>query len=191
MKIVTIASSQRRHGNSETLLDEFLSSAGKGNIDIEKIALSALKITPCDGCGSCFKTGECVIKDDMQFVYKELLDCDRLIIASPIQFQALPCQLKCVIDRCQALWARKHVLKKRLVSKTKKTKRRGSAILTCASKGAKHTFTGSVITLKAWFNTLDISYKKEFAAEGLEDKEAAAGSSALSRKIVAFAKKLI
>ncbi len=188
MKILAISSSPRRHGNSETLLDEALSGINKKGIIIKKVILSELNIAPCNGCEVCFKTGECVIKDDMQALYKDLLSCNILLISSPIYFQGLPCQLKCVIDRCQALWARKYILKKALV--TKKAKRQGSAILVCASAGLKNTFTGAIITLKALFKTLDISYKKEFLAQALEGKNAASEDKALLRIVADFGNKL-
>lgn len=192
MRILAISSSSRRNGNSETLLDRALFGLKKKGTVIKKVILTELNISPCvAGCQACYKIGECIIKDDMQDIYKDLLACDMLITASPIYFQGLPGQLKCAIDRCQALWARKFVLKKELVDKKSKAKRQGTAILVCASRGVKNTFTGAVITLKAWYNTLDIKYKKEFLAEGLEQESAALKDKKLLKRAVEFGKKLI
>ena len=44
-------------------------------------------------------------------VYREMESADRLVIASPLQFMSVSAQLKALIDRCQALWARKYILK--------------------------------------------------------------------------------
>lgn len=190
MKVLAISSSSRRNGNSETLLDRTLAAAGVRGAVIEKLVLSNLKISECiNGCSVCYKTGQCVINDDMQRVYKALLDADILIVASPIYFQGLPCRLKCAIDRCQVLWARKFVLKRPLIEKSKIGKRRGTAIFVCASRKAKNTFTGAAITLKAWFNTLDITYKKEFRAEGLEEESAALKDKKLLKKAKRFGKR--
>jgi len=192
MRILAISSSSRRNGNSETLLDRALFGLNKKGAVIKKVILTELNISPCvAGCQACYKIGECIIEDDMQDIYKDLLACDMLITASPIYFQGLPGQLKCAIDRCQALWARKFVLKKELVDKKSKAKRRGAAILVCASRRVKNTFTGAVITLKAWYNTLDIKYKKEFSAEGLEQESAALKDKKLLRQAVEFGKRLI
>jgi multimeric flavodoxin WrbA len=184
MKILAIASSQRRNANSETLLDRALSGIDKKGVGIKKLILTDLKILPCTSCQACFKTGKCVINDDMQIVYEDLLAADILLIASPIYFQGPPCRFKCLIDRCQALWARKYILRKRLVRKNKK--RKGAAIFVCASSGAKNTFVGAVITMKAWFRTLDIEYSKEFLAEGLEGELAALKDKQLLKSAVRF-----
>lgn len=186
MKVLAISSSPRRNGNSETLLDIALSEIKKKDASVKKVILTDLKIAPCNSCGDCFKTGECSIKDGMQVLYKNLLACDFLLIASPMYFQGLPCQLKCAIDRCQALWAKKYVLKRDLVEKNRKTKRHGAAILVCASSGMKNTFTGAIITLKAWFSVLGIRYKKEFSTEGLEDKNAVSRDEVLLKKVGEF-----
>jgi len=191
MKVLAIAASSRRNGNSETLLDRVLFGLKKKGVIIKKVILTELKISPCiAGCEVCYKLGECVIKDDMQALYNDLLTCDILLIASPICFQGLPCRLKCAIDRCQALWARKFILKKKLVDKKSKAKRQGAVILVCASRKVKNTFTGAITTLKAWYSTLDIKYKNEFLAEGLEQESAALKDKKLLKRAVEFGKKL-
>ncbi|MBI4335575.1 MAG: flavodoxin family protein [Candidatus Omnitrophica bacterium] len=192
MKILAIAASSRRNGNSETLLDRALFGMTRKGVTIKKMILTELAISPCTaGCRACYKLGECVVKDDMQALYKDLLACDVLLVASPIYFQGLPCRLKCAIDRCQALWARKFVLKKPLIAKSKIGKRRGAAILVSASRKVKSTFTGAAVTLRAWYNTLDIDYKNEFLAEGLEEEAAALKDKRLLKKAVGFGKKLV
>ncbi|MEI8175465.1 MAG: flavodoxin family protein [Candidatus Omnitrophota bacterium] len=185
-KILVIAASPRRNGNSETLLDEAISALNGSRDGVKKIVLDDLTIAPCNGCHACFKTGRCVIKDDMQAFYKELLACETLVVASPIYFQGLPCQLKCVIDRCQALWSRKYILKKKLVNDKIAKKRRAGAILVAASTGAKNTFTGSIIVLKAWFKTMSIAYADEMLVEGLEAKDEARGKRGLREKAFKF-----
>ncbi|GAJ23061.1 unnamed protein product, partial [marine sediment metagenome] len=60
---------------------------------------------------ACLEAGRCKIEDDMQMVYRELEDADRIVLASPIQFMGVTAQMKAMIDRCQALWARKYLLK--------------------------------------------------------------------------------
>ncbi|MCX5715856.1 MAG: flavodoxin family protein [Candidatus Omnitrophica bacterium] len=185
IKVLAILGSPRRGANSETLLDK--AASGIKNAEIKKIAASELNIAPCDGCFSCRKTGECAIKDDMQQVYKELLGADCLLIASPVYFKGPSCQIKCLIDRCNALWARKYVLGKSNAVKPKI----GVAILTCASSGVKDMFTGSISIFKAFIRTLDAEYRGEFLAEGLEIKDAALKDEALLKRAAEFGKKLI
>ncbi|MEE9520871.1 MAG: flavodoxin family protein, partial [Dehalococcoidales bacterium] len=79
--------------------------------EVKTIVLNDLDITPCQHCDACLKKGECRIEDDMQMVYRELEQADRIVLASPVQFLGPSAQMKAMIDRCQALWARKYVLK--------------------------------------------------------------------------------
>lgn len=200
MKVLAIAASSRRNGNSETLLDRALAGIKVKNtaITIKKVVIADLNIHPCNGCLACMKTGECVIQDDMQALYEDLSAADVLLIASPIYFMGLPCQLKCVIDRCQALWARKYILKRMRAPSPPRGEgrgegqkgRRGAAILVCASSGVKNMTTGSIVTLKAWVNTLNMEYKQEFIAEGLEQESAALKNKKLLTKAVKFGNSL-
>ncbi|MDD1716871.1 MAG: NAD(P)H-dependent oxidoreductase, partial [Methanoregulaceae archaeon] len=50
IKVLAFATSPRRHGNSETLLDWVLTAMAKQEgISIEKIALEEANINPCRG----------------------------------------------------------------------------------------------------------------------------------------------
>ena len=51
------------------------------------------------------------LQDDMPKVYPRLLEADIIILASPIFFYGVTGWAKALIDRCQALWARKYELK--------------------------------------------------------------------------------
>ena len=66
MKILGIAGSPRRNGNTDLLLAEFLKGAASKGAEVKTIYLNDLKITPCQHCDSCFKAGKCKIQDDMQ-----------------------------------------------------------------------------------------------------------------------------
>ena len=63
-----------------------------------------MNIHGCLACEYCHTkgNGQCVQKDDMQFVYHELQEAEMLVIASPIYYHGLSGQLKCTIDRFYA-----------------------------------------------------------------------------------------
>jgi multimeric flavodoxin WrbA len=108
--IVGISGSPRAEGNTEMLLDAALEGARSEGAVTVKLRLNEMNIKPCQGCGGCSGTGLCVIADDMQQVYSLLQQMDGLVLASPIYFGGLTAQTKAMVDRCQALWARKHLL---------------------------------------------------------------------------------
>jgi len=103
MKIIGILGSSRKNGNSEFLLDLALDEAKKNGALISKIPLRGKTIAPCDGCQKCAQTGKCVIKDDMQEIYKEMLEADGIIWATPVYFWSMTGQTKTVMDRTYAL----------------------------------------------------------------------------------------
>jgi multimeric flavodoxin WrbA len=103
MKIVGILGSPRKGGNTEILLDVALKGAQKNGVLISKIPLREKEIAPCNGCMKCEKTGKCVIKDDMQEIYKEMLESEGIIWATPVYFWSMSGQTKAAMDRTIAL----------------------------------------------------------------------------------------
>jgi multimeric flavodoxin WrbA len=97
----------RRMGNSEILLKEALMGAEEASgADVEIIRLMDLTIKPCTGCEACAVRRskglemECVIKDDhMEFLLKKLLECDALILSTPVYILTPPGFLKMIGDR--------------------------------------------------------------------------------------------
>ena len=44
-------------------------------------------------------------------VFREMESADGIVLASPLHFMTVTAQIKALIDRCQALWVRKYILK--------------------------------------------------------------------------------
>ncbi|MEG0229694.1 MAG: flavodoxin family protein, partial [Oscillospiraceae bacterium] len=86
MKTVIINGSMRKKGNTAFLIDEFKKII-KG--EIIQYNLSELNFTPCINCRCCVRLGHCCIKDDITEVYLNVIDCDALVIASPLYFSQL------------------------------------------------------------------------------------------------------
>jgi multimeric flavodoxin WrbA len=167
-KVLGISGSPRRNGNTELLLKELLNGAEASGLETELIILGELSISPCTSCDSCQKDGQCVINDDMQLMYGKLLEADYVVFASPVYFKGVSAQMKALIDRCQALWSRKYILKQKLVSPDRPG-RKGYFISTSGSVG-NNIFSGATMTIKSIFHVLDIEYKGELLFEGMEKK---------------------
>jgi multimeric flavodoxin WrbA len=166
MKVLGIMGSPRRQGNTEILLDKALEGAREAGAEVEKALVSKLKISPCLEIYACLKDGNCSIKDDMQLLYKKLLEADHIIFASPIFFYSITSQAKAVIDRCQALWVRKHVLD---MGKEDKRVRRGLFISVGATRGTK-LFDGAVLTVKYFFDAIGVKYSGDLLVRGIDNK---------------------
>ena len=164
MKVLGIMGSPRVKGNTDLLLDEALKGAQSRQVEVEKLVVDKMKITPCREYYGCLKDGNCVIRDDMDIIYPKLVEADGIIVASPMFFYGVTAQLKALIDRCQALWARRYVLKTLPDSKKK-----GVFIGVGATKG-KQLFEGAILTIKYFFQAFGVEYADELLVRGVDKK---------------------
>ena len=165
-KILGIMGSPRRHSNTEMLLDKVLEGAKEMGAEVEKVLVSALKISPCLELYECRKEGKCPIKDDMRRLYEKLTEADYVVFASPIFFYGITSQAKAIVDRCQALWVRKHVLG---MGKDDKRIRRGVFISVGATRGEK-LFDGAILTVKYFFDAVNVEYIGDLLIKGVDNK---------------------
>ncbi len=112
MKIIAFHGSPRIEGNSELLLNEAIRAVEEEGHSVTLFKAAQMEISPCLNCGGCETTGECVVDDDMEEVYSAIREGERFILSSPIFFFSLTAQIKALIDRCQAIWCEKYLLKK-------------------------------------------------------------------------------
>lgn len=152
-KILAFYGSPRRNGNTTLLLDHAVQGALDTGAHIEKIVLRDLKMSPCLEIYGCKETGRCVIQDDFQKIYDQLLDFQGLMLASPIFFYTVSAHTKILMDRCQSLWVKKHWIDKTPYGQ-RDPSRKGLFISVGATKG-KRLFEGTLLTLKYFLDILD------------------------------------
>jgi hypothetical protein len=169
MKVLGLNGSPRRGGNTEILLAGVMRGAASKGAETEVIVLSELKISPCTHCDGCFATGQCVINDDMQAVYKALEAADRIVIASPLHFMSLTAQTKLAIDRCQALWSRKYRLKIPPLGDNRP--RYGIYVGVGGRKGEK-LFDAAIEVVRSLFFVLNVTYLGALTSAGVDEKGA-------------------
>ncbi len=112
MKIVAFNGGPCSGGNTEILLEGALKPLREAGHSVRVFNLYDLNIKPCQDCGGCAKTGVCVHEDAMADIYAKIREAERIILASPIFFFNLSTQAKTMVDRCQAFWCEKYILKK-------------------------------------------------------------------------------
>ena len=98
-KVLIIAGSPRKGGNSDMLCDAFAKGAQAAGHTTEKIYLQDKKIGFCKACYVCEKTGSCVQKDDVAAILDKMVEADVLVLATPVYFYCMSGQLKTFIDR--------------------------------------------------------------------------------------------
>ena len=98
-KVLILAGSPRKGGNSDLLCDEFARGAEEAGHKVEKIYVQEQKIGSCRACYGCRGTGACVQKDDMAPLLDKLVEADVIVLATPVYFYSMDGQLKTLIDR--------------------------------------------------------------------------------------------
>lgn len=166
MKVLGIAGSPRRGGNTDTLLGRFLEGAASRGAEIKVLTVCELKIEGCRHCDACLAAGCCRVQDDMQMVYREMESADRLVLASPLQFLSVSAQMKALIDRCQCLWARKYILKVPPLGDTRE--RKGFFISVGGRRTVPNLFDAELATIKILFKTLDVVYTGDILIPGID-----------------------
>jgi multimeric flavodoxin WrbA len=157
--VLAFATSPRRHGNSETLVDWVLEAMGEEeDTRVEKIVLADVDINPCRGCNACEQLNRCVQRDYMDYVHDRLIEADCIILASPIYCMGLASQAKRLVDRTQVFRSRKYVLKLPIVPEERKGKRLG-IFLSTAGQNWDYVFDAAIPSIKCFFNVIDVRNK--------------------------------
>ena len=156
MFILGIQGSPRKKGNTNYLLTAFMNEAERFGVRTHIIEVAKKNIVPCLGCGFCEKNGYCVTQDDdmTSEIYPLLRKADVVVMASPIYFYNVTAQLKALIDRSQALWARIYKFK---IDDPARNYRRGFLLAQGATKG-KNLFEGVNLTAKYFYDAVGAEF---------------------------------
>ncbi len=182
MKALLLLGSPRKSGNTELLLNALRQGIETAHCQCEFVRLSRLDIKPCIGCGTCEKKGTCVFKDDMQDLYTKIAEADRIVIGSPIYFYNVTAQTKIFIDRCQALWSKKYILKQHIGHNPD---RRGYLVSVSATSGER-IFEGARLTARYTLDAMDCSYTDDLLIRGMDHRGAVAANPAILQQAFDF-----
>ncbi len=100
MNVLGIVGSKRKRGNTAALIKEAIRPFEEAGDTCEIINLGSLSFDGCHGCEACATTNRCVIKDDMQPLYKKIREADALVLGSPTYFYDMSSDMKKFIERC-------------------------------------------------------------------------------------------
>ena len=175
MFVVGLQGSPRKKGNTDYLLSRFLEQAASFGAEPVNVPVAAKNILPCIGCTSCMKTGQCVIQTDDMFneMYALLQKADVIVAATPVFFYGPSAQLKALIDRSQALWARKYALK---MDDPLAGTRRGF-VLSVGATGGQQLFDAIRLIARYFFDAAgaryggDLTFRKVDSAGDLQKVE--------------------
>ena len=105
IRVLVLTALRTDHEYGEFAQSVLLDALARSGYEVETVDCTAADVSPCTGCGSCgMRTpGACVVKDDMQGIFRALVASDLLVLATPVRFGSYCSQLKRVVDRFQPL----------------------------------------------------------------------------------------
>ncbi len=110
MNVLAIYGSPRKEGNTAKMLNAAL-TAFPAEAQIHSLFLGDYSFSACGPCRECKTKGFCVIEDDMQQMYEELLWADIILIGSPTHFSDVSADVKKFMERT---WWMKGALKNKI-----------------------------------------------------------------------------
>jgi multimeric flavodoxin WrbA len=160
-RVLCIAGSPRRGGNTDQLLDALERGVRDGGGEPIRLVAAESGVRPCRGCNACSQTGECVQRDGMDAVYTELDAADAIAIGTPVYFATVPAVLKILYDRCQPYWARRYVFGEPALER-----RRPGALLVVGGGGGPFGTSCVVNPSRSVTNVLGVSLGEVFECIG-------------------------
>ena len=103
MKVVILYGSPRKNGVTARLVEAFC-SALPDSADVRLFSAYEQLVAPCRSCGVCSEKWDCPY-EDMDVLLGALLECDLLVIASPVYYLTFPAPLKAIVDRTQRCYS--------------------------------------------------------------------------------------
>ena len=101
-----LQASPRKDGNTVTLARALLDGLRASGMErVREVFLDGMEIQPCTNCDACLKKDGpfCVIDDDMQPLYRQFIEANLVVLATPIYWWCISAQLKLFIDRLYGL----------------------------------------------------------------------------------------
>lgn len=99
MKVLLVNGSPHEKGCTYTALSEVERILREESIDTEIFHIGTKPISGCLACGSCRKTGRCVISDSVNAFLEKAKDADGFVFGSPVHYAAMGGAMTSFMDR--------------------------------------------------------------------------------------------
>ena len=90
-------------GNTQILVNHFMEGykSVRDHVQVKQVALTQMDIKPCTGCFGCWtkSPGACVLKDDMEVLFKDYIDADLVVWATPLYHYGMTSIMKKFVER--------------------------------------------------------------------------------------------
>ncbi len=167
MKVLLLNGSPRKEGNTAKALLEVEKALKQEGIETETVTVGHLPIRGCLACGSCYKTGKCVIDDIVNELAPKFEACDGLVVGSPVYYASANGTLVSLLDR---LFYSTRFDKRMKVGAGVAVARRGGCSATFDELNKYFTISGMPIASSRYWNSVHGAKPGE-AQEDIEGME--------------------
>lgn len=169
IEVLIINASPRKNKNCFFISDIISSKLKERNIISKIFNVYDMNIEYCNACGFCEKTGYCRIKDEMTPMYEIFNKSKGTIVVSPVYFDSVTAKLKTLVDRTQAFYTSKYILKKPSIDRSKK--RIGMYIAVGGANPYDTQFKGGQIVMDFFFKSINTKLMYNLYLNNTDDLE--------------------
>lgn len=163
MKVLLINGSPRAKGNTALALSVMAEVFAAEGIETEIIQVGHLNLRGCVACGSCGKTGKCVVDDIVNEVAKKLKEADGLVLGSPVYYASANGTLISFLDR---LFYSAGFDKRMKVGASVAVARRGGCSATFDLLNKYFTISGMPVASSTYWNSVHGAKPGDAAEDG-------------------------
>ncbi|MCI8545094.1 MAG: NAD(P)H-dependent oxidoreductase [Bacilli bacterium] len=156
MSNIVLISGSNRKGNTEYIL----STIQKQFLDSKLILLRKQNIGFCIGCLRCHHRPNCIVKDDMNSIIKQIKEANLIIFGVPNYFDNVSGLFKNFIDRLHPLYKSEELKNKKVI------------FIFVGGGKKKGTLIDLHQSVKGFVKYLQLNVKKEFVFQALHSNEA-------------------
>jgi multimeric flavodoxin WrbA len=152
MKVLVINGSPRTNGNTALALREMIAVFEKEGVEVEYVHVGNKLIHGCVGCGTCYKSGKCVIDNDLvNEIAPKMMECDGMVVASPVYYASANSTLTSLLDR---LFYSTSFDKRMKVGASVAVARRGGCSSTFDQLNKYFTYSGMPLASSQYWNSV-------------------------------------
>ena len=187
MKVLLVNGSPKSNGNTAFALAQMAEVFADQGIETELIHVGNQAIRGCLGCGSCYKTGKCVIDDMVNEVVPKFAEADGIVLGSPVYYASANATLVAFLDR---LFYSTRFDKRMKVGASVVVARRGGCSATFDQLNKYFTISGMPVASSHYWNQIHGAKPDEAQqdAEGIATMRNLAKNMAFLMKSIALGK---
>lgn len=106
MRVLCVSASNilhsKRNSVSEIICNKIAEMLEAKGIVCEIADLRAYSLSPCTGCGGCFRTKRCCNDSDFNIIYEKVIEADAVFFVSP-HYAPIPAKLSMMLEKMEEI----------------------------------------------------------------------------------------